>query len=40
MFKEHEISIINMEEEMFRIDSKYKPITDEELQMVIKEHII
>lgn len=37
MFKEHEIRIINIEEEMFRIDSKYKPITDEELQMAIEE---
>ena len=32
MFKEHEVRIINLEEEMYRINSNYRPITPEEIQ--------
>jgi hypothetical protein len=37
MFKEHEIHIINMEEEMFRLNPNYKPISAEELQIALEE---
>ncbi|MDS0528471.1 hypothetical protein NNC19_22535 [Clostridium sp. SHJSY1] len=36
LFIEHKIRIINMEEEMYKRDPNYKPVTDEEIEIALK----